>query len=77
MFTVETDVPMPASPIKREPKYPFAKMRVGDSFVVADAKARGNALCAAMSFACTAAGSGTKFASRKQPDGRYRIWRTA
>jgi hypothetical protein len=53
--------------------WPFAKMEVGDSFVVPDYAKRASVYIAAKRFGDK---HGMKFATRKTPEGSYRIWRT-
>lgn len=61
---IEPGIPMPA-------KFPFAEMKVGDSFLV-PAKASKNTV--AVYATRHARKTGTKFTVRKTPEG-YRCWR--
>jgi len=53
--------------------WPFSKMEVGDSFVVPAYAKRTSVYIAAKRFGDR---HGMKFATRKTPEGSYRIWRT-
>lgn len=68
MFQIEKNVPVPSG---RCMKYPFADMKVGDSFVAPKETVRG-AQKAAWNWARD---HDVKFATRTQRDGSLRIWR--
>lgn len=63
-LVIEKGIPLP----KKGSASPMRRMEIGDSFVTN--KGPG-------SFAITAKRLGIKIASRKQPDGHFRIWRVA
>lgn len=66
----------PAASVGRgaKPKYPFADMKVGQSFLVPDAP---KGITSTMRTAENRIGGGVKFEHRKFDDGSARIWRTA
>lgn len=72
-YVIETNVPCP-SPRGRgsKPKYPFAEMKVGDSFLATDSTAKQVGMAAV----CWAKHhkNGFKFSCRTLPDGA-RCWR--
>jgi hypothetical protein len=61
---IESDIPLPEL-------YPFAKMKVGDSFLIPPEKSKGSATVSAYRYG---ASSGKKFTIRKTDKG-YRCWR--
>ena len=67
-FTIDKDRPIP--PTRRQTKYPFGEMEVGDSFFAENKKA----VSAAHVWASTH--PGVKFATRTEGDG-VRVWRLA
>jgi hypothetical protein len=72
MVRIDKDVPMPHC--KYRPKYPYAKMKVGDSFTVAGeehGKIYGSAAWWSMKNSC----GKIKFTTQKQPDGSITVWR--
>lgn len=71
-FAIDKNVPMPAPKRGRRSKYPFAQMRVGDSFSF-DLKLRNTVSAAASAYASN---NGVKFAMRSE-GGNARIWRVA
>ncbi len=80
-FTIDKNVPIPASTAGRGAIYPFAAMEPGDSFFV---PATGEALkkrAASLSRAASMHAKkheGRKYTTRKVPDeGGVRVWRTA
>jgi hypothetical protein len=70
MYKVEKEITIP----NRSSRYPFADMRVGDSFLVPfnDAKKINNALQAMHGYARRV---GVKCTVRTQDDGSIRVWR--
>lgn len=72
-IVVERGVPLPTAGRNRGAglSHAMRSMEVGDSFVVESAKTR-NVIC---SLARTM--PPRKFATRVQPDGTFRVWRTA
>jgi len=72
MFEIQNNIPVPEITRKRNNKYPWHAMQVGDSFFVANLTTKGFA------GTCYSAGkrSGQKFTARAV-DGGIRIWRTA
>ena len=73
MYIIEKNVPVPAD-VKREQKYPFAAMEIGDSFVAP--KHRLSTIRAAASYYSRRYKK--KFAVRTDPSSpdSIRIWRT-
>jgi hypothetical protein len=61
---VESNIPMPA-------RYPFAKMNVGDSFLIPENVSRSSAAVAAYRYGLA---NRKKFVTRKTSEG-HRIWR--
>jgi len=61
---IESGIPLPE-------RYPFAKMKVGDSFLIPESVSRHAAAVAALRYG---AANGKKFTTRKTPEG-YRCWR--
>ena len=83
MFKIEKNIPLPPrAGDGAPPKYPFLEMEVGDSFVIpADDPAfrtrqGGGRVHPAQNCFAYYAKRGLKFASRSQPDGSMRVWRT-
>lgn len=73
MYQIDKDVELPST--GRSSVYPFSKMEVGDSFLVAtDDKRRAASLRACAS--TYAKKNSVKFTC-KQVDGGVRVWRTA
>ncbi|MDE2103663.1 MAG: hypothetical protein KGL39_40875 [Patescibacteria group bacterium] len=71
-YVIEDGVPVPQTRFGRLAKYPFAEMKVGQSFVAANGK---QACSAAFHYATH---RGVRFTSRKEGnDGARRIWRIA
>lgn len=70
-FKVEKDVPVPTARW-RNSKYPWADMKVNDSFFVKDGRV-GNLLTSAKHWA-KREGNGAKFMTRSI-DGGVRVWR--
>jgi hypothetical protein len=72
-YTIEKGIPLPpsANGPGRVGKYPFAQMRVGDSFVCDKPQTNLGA-----TLAYSAKKLGIKFATRKIDAGTTRIWRT-
>ena len=64
MIKIESGIPMPA-------KFPFAEMKVGDSFLIPAGVNKGTVAVYANRYAKK---TGTKFTTRKTPEG-YRCWR--
>lgn len=79
-FTIDKNVPVPASTAGRGPTYPFAAMQIGDSFFV---PATGEAVkkrAAGLSRAASAhakKNEGRKYTTRKVEGGGVRVWRIA
>lgn len=73
---IESGIPMPAhSALRRKVrKYPFADMKVGDSFLLEDRVKRNTALSAAYKWLEAGNGAGWKFATRQVSNG-FRLWR--
>lgn len=72
--TIEKGIPMPDAV-----KYPFAKMKVGDSFLVSwngNRRATQNAVRSSIYRYCLRHKGKKKYSCRSQKDG-VRIWRTA
>jgi hypothetical protein len=80
-FTIEKNVPIPASTAGRGPIYPFAAMGVGDSFLVPVAVEAAAKRASGLSRAASAHAKkteGRKYTVRKVKDeGGVRVWRTA
>jgi hypothetical protein len=79
-FTIDKNVPVPASTAGRGPVYPFTDMQVGDSFLVpvaageaATKRAAGLSRAASMNAKKNA---GRKYTVRKV-EGGVRVWRLA
>jgi hypothetical protein len=73
LFAVERNVPMPRRGLAGRPSlYPFADMRVGDSFFISTPKRRKQVASAAANFARE---RGWKFSVLTMPDKTYRCWR--
>jgi hypothetical protein len=74
-FAIETGIPAPAKPVSGG-KYPFAKLQVGDSFVV---ELEGRKSWAFLYGAITHAQKkhSIKLTSRLIEDGKRRVWRVA
>lgn len=75
-FRIESGIPIPAKHFKKTKRYPWADMKVGDSFGV---KKNGKKHQAAAISACAAQwadghGKNAKF-SLRTVNGGYRIWR--
>lgn len=68
-FPIESNIPPPKAGVE---KYPFDTMQPGDSFTV-PLEAITGARAAFQTWA--KAHPGTKFTSKKEPNGRCRIWR--
>ena len=66
MIEIEKNVPL--FPRKTNTKYPFAEMKVGDSFVIPPRPKTPILQGYAKTF-------GIKITIRRQPDGSYRVWR--
>lgn len=64
---IEKGIPMPDTSEHGNTKYPFHELEIGDSFLCNSRWS--HQLCSDRSR------NGKKFIARKQPDGRYRIWR--
>lgn len=81
-FRIEKDVPMPDKVAGKgaRSKYPFAQMKIGDSFLVPCTNGRINNVQVAVVGAAAnyrkKAKVTAKFSSSRQPDG-VRIWRVA
>lgn len=72
-FKIESDVPTPPPGLASWLNWPFANMKVGDSFLVGE-DVRLTARCrGAASYFCRR-NEGTKFSIRKTPEG-FRCWR--
>lgn len=70
------DPPSPIPPTRRDRrKYPYDKLKVGESFLVTDEETAANAINCARVWASTYR-NGWRFARRRVEDG-HRIWRTA
>ena len=63
---IEKGIPLPKAIIKGSTKI-LKDMNIGDSFISTNST----------KWHCLARQSGMSVATRKQPDGQYRIWRTA
>lgn len=84
-FALESNVPLPTTrtPASKQPAYPFAKMKVGDSFLITDEKTANKASAAATAF--SKANPAFKFTRREvttKPEAaagtrKWRIWRIA
>lgn len=73
---IEKNVPMPAAHSAGRPrKWPLAAMEVGDSIRLGSEKERKRAVHCAWAHTQRKVGEGKRFASRKLPDGSFRIWR--
>ena len=68
MIEIEKNVPFPLFLRKTNKKYPFAEMKVGDSFVIPPRPKTHILQGYAKTF-------GIKIAIRRQPNGSYRVWR--
>lgn len=74
-FKIESNVPPPSGESLRPAKYPWAEMKVGDSFHFDGSPGTRDRISASSrSFAKTH--SGFAFVTRREGDG-YRIWRIA
>lgn len=67
MLKIESNIPIPGKQ-RTEISETISAMNVGDSVVVPSASA-------SRAFRANAAYNGIKLASRKQPDGTFRVWR--
>lgn len=72
---VASDVPIPHMLYAPRHNYPFAKCKIGDSFVVPRIK-RSSVTTLVIRYNARF-GANLKFTSRLQPDGTVRIWRIA
>lgn len=73
-YKIDKNVPLPSSGNKRNSKYPWAQMKVGDSFVVPWDKYV--AVQAHMSYTNRRYKGERHFICRKAGDGKtYRVWR--
>jgi hypothetical protein len=74
--TIDSGIPMPGPSANRRRirKYPFADMKVGDSFLLDNRVHRNSALSAAYKWREAGNGVGWKFATR-QVSGGFRLWR--
>lgn len=78
MYQIESNIPVPdkgRGGAGRHPKYPFARLSVGDSFFAAGttAQEKTRVESAARSFGVD---NGVKFTTQRSPDG-VRVWRIA
>jgi hypothetical protein len=73
--SIDSGIPFPGVAKRSCRKYPFADMKVGDSFMVESKLDRNRAATASFKFREYGIGMGWKFSTRKV-DGGYRIWRT-
>ena len=72
LFEIESGIPMPR---KRGSKYPWAAMKIGDSFFVPDRPGvRRNPIRAGASIQTRKSGYKVKYKTRKV-DGGMRVWR--
>jgi hypothetical protein len=71
-FPIEKGIPAP-SPKRRNYRYPFAEMEVGDSFVATSNTVRS----AASTYSRRHKDKDICFVCTKQEDGRIRVWRYA
>lgn len=67
-YVIESAIPVPER--RNAAKYPFASMKVGDSFVCGTNSIRSSVDCYSKKYAPT-----NKYVVRKEVAGRYRIWR--
>lgn len=77
LFAIERHVPMPkrTSPLSGRPAtYPFARMKVGDSFFISTHKRKKQVASAAANWARHQE-NGWKFSVLTMPDKTYRCWR--
>lgn len=68
---IEKNIPIPNICIKSGMAEALRSCEVGDSFVIPDSPSKGT------NASIAAARLGMKVATRKQPDGSFRIWRIA
>jgi len=73
MFPIEKDVPMPHC--KARPKYPFAEMEVGDSFIASNVE-HGNIYGTAAFYSLRTSCGKIKFSTKKISDTEIRVTRT-
>lgn len=73
-FKIEKDVPMPKVYNGRTCRYPFAEMRIGDSFFVAESVATSNSVGSSVHY-FRKKNKSVKFAVRREQGG-CRVWRT-
>ena len=73
MYTIESNIPMPASQRGAKEKYPFSKLEAGQSFLVAEEGTKLNNVRTACTYAQKRM-EGRKFICRAEGSG-VRVWR--